>query len=187
MESSFDIELAKIWNDKHPNEQIAPEHFWDICRELCSHDVLQANRGAVSTMQIGPFHIAAKLDVQRRSIVTFFVESVFPALITKVGNMTFSEAYPLYIIPAFKVLGGVLDRVYVIKSIYNWEILLYIKNANENGIYPTSVEVEEEWQRCGYPGSAGNALFDLCNKVNSLGTAGAIIEIDGEGRIRSLV
>ncbi len=187
MELSFDIELARIWNDKHPDSHIVPEHFWDVCRGLSSQGVLQADRGAVSTMQIGPFHIAARLDVQRRNILAFFMESVFPALITKAGNMTFSEAYPLYIIPAFKVLGGILNRVYVIKSIYNWEILLYLKNANENGVYPTSLEVEEEWKRCGYPGSASNALFDLCNKTNSLGTAGALIEIDGEGRIRSLV
>lgn len=187
MKSSFDIELAKIWNDKHLDLQITPEHFWDVCRGLSSKGVLQADRGAVSTMQIGPFHIAARLDMQRRSILAFFMESVFPALITKAENMTFSEAYPLYIIPAFKVLEGVLERIYVIKNIYNWEILLYIKNANRNGVYPTSLEVEEEWKRCGYPGSAGNALFDLCNKTNSLGTTGALIEIDVEGRIRSLV
>lgn len=62
MEQAFDVELAKIWNDKHPSAQVAPEHFWNVCRELSSYGILQADRGAVSTIQIGPFHIAANDD-----------------------------------------------------------------------------------------------------------------------------
>lgn len=187
MLQSFDSQLATIWNDMYPNSQVAPEHFWDVCRELSSHAILQADMGAVSAIQIGPFHIATKLNAQKKDILSFFLENIFPALITKVGKMTFNEAYPIYIIPAFKALIFVLDHVYVIKDIGQWDMLTYIRNANEAGIFPTSTEIAEEWAQRGYSQNAEDTLLGLRNIKSSLGTADELITIDDAGRIHSLV
>lgn len=183
MDHSFDSVLSATWNTVHPEDKVAPEHFWDICRELSDCGFLQCDKGAVSTIQIGPFYIAAKLEANKKDILTFFVENVVPALVVHTATLTFSEAYPLYIVPTFKILLHILDNTFMIHDPLYWEVLLYIKNANSRGVFPTVAEIE---QALGRP-SIGEVINSLLAIKNSVGEVNSVIFIDGDGRIRSLV
>lgn len=187
MTQAFDLQLSNIWNGIHPDTKVSPEQFWDVCRELSSREILQSNRGAVSTVSIGPFHIAAKLGTDKRELLVFFVESVFPTFITQTTSVSFEEAYPLYVLPAFKVLLHIMDNTVVIKDVPMWEILIYIKRANEQNVFPTITEIADDLTEISRNRNIEDTVHSLLNVKNSIGTDTPLISIDANGGIHSLV
>jgi len=187
MERSFDSVLSATWNTAHPEDKITPEHFWDLCRQLSDCGFLQCDKGAVSTIQIGPFHIAAKLEANRKDILTFFVESVVPALVAHTATLTFNEAYPLYIVPAFKILLHILDNAFMIHDPFQWEVLLYIKSANSRDVCPTATEIEQAIAQHDSSSPILEVVNSLLSIKNSVGEVNPVIFVGADGRIRSLV
>lgn len=187
MMSSIDALFSNTWNEFHPDAITAPEHFWDICRELSSYNVLQFDAGAVSTVQIGPFYIASNLELSKRSIFTFFLESVFPMIIANTSDLSFNEAYPLYILPAIKVLLYFLNNVYLIDDLDQWEMLICIKSDNENGFFLTPSEISKKWGNEKFCKSINSILSKLSSAKNIAGNVKPLISFDENGRVHSLV
>lgn len=187
MDYSFDSMLSATWNTAHPEDKVAPEHFWDICRELSDCGFLQCDKGAVSTIQIGPFHVAAKLEATTKDILTFFVESVVPVLVAHTATLTFNEAYPLYFVPAFKILLHILDNAFMIRDPIQWEVLIYIKNANSRGVFPTATDIEQALSLHDDRSPVLEVVNGLLAVKNGVGKVDSVISIDGDGRIHSLV
>ncbi|MGN0569244.1 MAG: hypothetical protein ACI4N4_01915 [Candidatus Fimenecus sp.] len=185
--NSFDYKLSEIWNNIHPTEKIPPERFWEICRELSCHRILQFDRGTVGTMSLGPFKIATSLDKDKEKILTIFAENIFPIFVTETINLTFNEAYLLYFIPMFKILIYILDNSFLIESPLQWSILIYVKQANEKNYYPTISEIinafNDRWNIMDIEYSI-NSLFEI---ENYLGSSKAILNIDNHQRLHSLV
>lgn len=187
MTQAFDLQLANIWNDIHPDSQISPEQFWDVCRELSSQEILQPNRSAVSAISIGPFHIATKLGKDKLELLDFFLERVFPALITQTASFSFEQVYPLYILPAIKVLLHFVKNIFIIKDVSMWEILIYIKRANEQNDFPTIAEIENHFVEISRRGNIADTVHNLFNLKNITGTGVPVVSIDENGGLHSLV
>ncbi len=187
-EYDIDCRLADIWNTANDYEKIMPEHMWELCRELSELDVLQHDTGAVSAFKIGPFKIVTDLTPTREDTLGFFVESFFPMLITHfASSITFQDAYPLYIVPAFKILIHMLSNCYCIKEDAVWIALIYIKTENETGIYPTENNLTRYFVENNINANAKEIISKCCTTKNFAGDKKQIIEIDNNGGIHSLV
>lgn len=187
MVNFFDHQLSGKWNEVHLGEKVFPEQFWDLCRQLSEHDILQPDRGAVSAFQIGPFNVATRLEVKKKDLLTFFIESVFPAILTETTQLTFQEAYPMYIVPAIKVLIYLLDSTYFIRDTLQWTILIYIKRQNEMGIFPTIDTLKNQLIHLGNNQDIQNAIDGLSEVKSCAGDTDSLILISENGQITSLV
>ena len=188
MKKSFDIKLSEKWNSIHIDSKTVPEQFWDICRILATNDnkYLSPDQGAVSAISIGPFNIATNIDITQKDFLIFFAESIFPALVTETIDITFEEAYPLYFVPAFKILLYILEHSYFIQDSLQWKILIYIKNANENEEFPTISDIISEFIKFNDEDSIKESIFNLLHAKSTFGTQGSIISLDENECLHSL-
>lgn len=189
MKQSFDLKLSEKWNNVHNYSKTAPEQFWDVCRILSTNKnkYLISDQGAVSAISIGPFNIATSIDITQKDFLVFFAESIFPALITEIKELSFEEAYPLYLVPAFKILTYILEHSFFIQDPLQWEILIYIKTSNEIERFPTIPEIINEFIKLNDSKTINDAIHSLLNIENNFGTKSAVIFIDTNNGIHSLV
>lgn len=138
----IDTYICEIWNGKNGSERIIEENVWDACRILEEHGFLNGDDASISAISVGPFKIASSLEVKRRDFLGFFVEAVLPAIISKANEMTFDQTYALYFLPAIKLFISLADQCFWIKDLLQWNLLLFVKDKNEQGIYPDVSEVK---------------------------------------------
>lgn len=186
---SFDSRLCQIWNNYHENSlAIRKEQLWDFCRLLETEGILKSNPNAVSTYSIGPFYIASKMEPNKSDLLICFVETVIPALISFNESLPFETAYPLYIVPAGKILITLLSKNVIVKDPLEWSILLYIKNLNSIDIFPQEKDVYQyEIFSTFEVEQIRNAIVKLIHRKNIFGDEFPLINKDVNGCMFSLV
>lgn len=185
---NIDSYLSAVWNRKNVSEQIVEENFWDFCRILEVNGFLVGDDASISAISIGPFKIASMIDIKRKDMFTYFLETIIPAAFSKVSGLPFNEVYSLYLLPATNLLIDLANQCYFIKDLLLWEILLFIREQNKKNIYPTINEIKksdafrgfEDWQ-------IDNAVDELKNYGNLLGDKHSLLEVDFQGRTKCLV
>ena len=185
---NIDSYLIEVWNKTNVSEQIVEENVWDFCRMLEKDDFLVGDDAAISAISIGPFKIASMVDIKRKDMFVYFLETIMPAIFSKVSGLTFDEAYSLYLLPAASLLINLADQCYWIKDLLQWEILMFIRKQNKNNIYPTINDIKksdafrgfEDWQ-------IDDAIKELKDYENMLGDKNSLLQIDFEGRMECLV
>lgn len=180
--------LSKMWNETNTSTQIIEENFWDMCRILEKDGFVVSDDAAVSTISIGPFKIASTLDIKRKDLLIYFLETIVPAIFSKVSGLPFDQVYSLYLLPASNLLINLADNCYWIKDLLQWEILMYIKEENQHGVYPTVNDIKKSKEFTGFEErQMEDAVKKLKNFENVLGDKHKLIITDFEGRIECLV
>ena len=177
--------LRDCWNNIS-SEKVYSENFWNYCRLLESKNILNSDKGAVSTLAIGPFKIALDLEFTRKDILLFYFEIIIPAIIAKCVNNTFEDAYNLFILPSAQVLIKILDGTFIIKEEILWNILIYIQQQNNENFYPKEIDISNHFLDLDIF-QIRSALHKLECIKNTLGEVKSIIKKDAEGRYKSLV
>lgn len=187
MDISIDKKLSEIWNESHDNK-ISPENMWEICRELCDLGLIQQNSSAVSAVKVGPFKIATSFNPSNDEALMFFIECIFPIIVTGVSNnISFEEAYQLYIIPIIRLFIYTLKNSFFIKDENIWKIMLYIKKKNLEGTFPTIDDLNEKLKQEKINANP-EEIIRKCNELkNNLGESKPIFIIDSDNRIQSLI
>lgn len=185
---AIDTQFCEIWNSAHPSETVHEEHFWDICRQLESCNIVESDNTSIGSMSIGPFNIASTLKVEKKSFFNFFINVVLPAAVAKGVAPTFPEAYALFIQPAVNLFVGLTDNNFIIEDELQWEILMYIKEKNKHNIFPSVEQVVNEIDYGDYSSNdIRNKLFELKDVKSLFGDKHSLINIDYENRIECLV
>lgn len=184
----IDSYLSVAWNNSNRSEKIVEENFWDFCRELEKGGFLVGDDASISAISIGPFKIVSMIEVKRKDLLLFFLETIIPAIFSKTNDLPFDQVYSLYLLPAVNLFIKLADECYWVKDLLQWEILMFIREENKINIYPTTNEIKkndtfhgiEEWQM-------DDAIQELKEFKNLLGDKQSLILEDFEGRIESLV
>lgn len=180
--------LSKIWNETNISTQIIEENFWDMCRMLEKEGFVVSDDAAVSTISIGPFKIASTIDIKKKDLLIYFLETIVPTIFSKVSGLPFDQVYSLYLLPASNLLINLADNCYWIKDLLQWEILMYIKKENQHGIYQTVNEIKKSDEFTGFDDwQIEDAVRQLKNCESVLGDNHKLIVMDLEGRIECLV
>lgn len=182
-----DSYLCSVWNEINVSEKKVEENFWDLCRIMEKEGYLIGDDASVTTISIGPFKIVSKVEIERKSLLSFFLEIVVPATLTKAKGLQFDQVYALYLLPAVNLFISLASHCYWIKDLLQWEILMYIGRKNENQEYPTIEEIKkspeffgvESWQ-------IDKAMEELKSFKSILGDKTSLVEVDHNGRIESL-
>lgn len=185
---NIDSYLSAIWNNTNKSEHIIEENLWDLCRILEDGGFLVGDDAAISAISIGPFKIASTVEIEKKDMLIFFLETIIPAIFSKVNGLSFDQVYSLYLLPAAKILISLADQSYWIRDLLQWEILLFIKKENENHVYPTCNDIKksdtfrefEDWQ-------VYDAIKNLEDVGNMLGNKHSLISKDFDGRMQCLV
>lgn len=185
MDNNIDQYLSNYWN-KNSIDFIYPENFWDYCRQLEDKGLLDSNNTAISAVSIGPFKIASNLEVSNKEFLTFFIETVVPAVFANCNNMQFTEAYSLFLLPALHIFLNLFSNSCFIKDQLQWEILLYIKQKNSENISPNISDIENEFSQIESE-RIKQAILKLSKLNNLLGDEYSIILKDDLGGYNSLV
>lgn len=173
MVKNIDYYLCTYWNN-NSDYKILPEHFWDFCRMLEKNGLVTPNETAISTVSIGPFNIASDLTISNNEFLSYFIESIIPIFITNYSNLPFNEVYSLFFIPLSHIFLNLLSKSCYIKDSLQWEILLYIKQQNDNNIYPNIENIHNEFSHVEIH-KIKNALLSLCKSKNMIGDEQEII------------
>ncbi len=184
----IDSYLSEVWNKTNISEKRLEENFWDVCRVLEGAGFLISDDAAVSAVSVGPFKIASTLDVQRKDLLVFFLETIVPAIFSKASGVPFEQVYSLYLLPAANLFISLTSGCYWIKDMLQWDVLMYIREKNRRGIYPTLDEIKkadeftglEEWQM-------EEAVRNLGDFENLLGDRHELITMDSDGRFQCMV
>lgn len=180
--------LTKIWNEMNMSVQVVEENFWDICRILEKEGFLVSDDAAISTISVGPFKIASTVDIKKKDLLIYFLETIVPIIFSKINSLSFDQVYSLCLLPAFNILINLANNCYWIKDILQWEILMYIKRENLHGIYPTVNDIKRLDEFAGFgEREIDDAVRQLKNIENVLGDSHKLIIMDYEGRIECLV
>ena len=182
-----DLYLCSKWNEINISEKKVEENFWDFCRILEKEGYLSGDDASVTTISIGPFRIVSQMEIERKNLLSFFLEIVVPALLTKAKGMQFDQVYALYLLPAANLFLSLASHCYWIKDLLQWEILMYIEKKNNSEEYPTIEEIKnspefsgvETWQ-------IDQAIEELKNLTSILGDKNSLIKVDHDGRLESL-
>lgn len=185
---NIDSYIASVWNKANGFEQIVEENIWDICRVLEKEGFLVGDDAPISAISIGPFKIASTIDIKKKDMLTYFLETIIPAIFSKVSGLPFDQVYSLYLLPATNLLINLGNQCYWVKDLLQWEILMFIRKENKNNTYPTSNEIKnsddfrgvESWQ-------IDNAIKELKSFENMLGDRHSLISVDFDGRMECLV
>lgn len=185
---NIDSYIVEVWNKTNILEQIVEENVWDFCRMLEKDGFLVGDNAAISAISIGPFKIASMVDIKRKDMFVYLLETIMPAIFSEIRGLTFDEAYALYLLPATSLLINLADQCYWIKDLLQWEILIFIRKQNKNNIYPTIKDIKkssvfrgfEDWQ-------IDDAIKKLKDYGNMLGDKNSLLQIDFEGRMECLV
>lgn len=137
----LDRYFTDMWNNNNPKNQINEELLWDLCRELESQGIAVGDDAAVSAKSIGPFRIATTLEFDQMEIVEFFLDSIIPSLFYVHAGLPFDQFYALYLLPAIKLVIKFITNTVMVNNYVDWEVLLYIKNENQQGNYPTKDDI----------------------------------------------
>ena len=186
--NKIDAYLCLEWNKANPSKQISEENFWDLCRKLEDEGFLTGDDSAISTVSIGPFNLASTIGFEKKDKILYFLETIVPAIFSKVNGLSFAQAYSLYLLPAVSILIKLADQSYWIEDILQWEILMFIKSKNDCNVYPTNSEIKisddfrgvEERQ-------IDQAIETLKGVKNVLGDKHALIRMDFDGIMESLI
>ena len=139
--NEIDEYLCKVWNKTNTSTQLVAENFWDMCRMLEEDGFLVADNAAISTMSIGPFKIATTIDIQKENMLNYFLKIIVPVVFLKVNCLTFEQAYDLYLLPVIEILINLVNNCFWVRDLLQWELLIFIKGKNREGIYPTIDEI----------------------------------------------
>ena len=187
-ELSFDKELEKLWNEKHPFDKVTIESFWELCRMLEKAGYLVGNREFIGTKSLGPFNIAYKTeDINAEDVIGFLLSTIVPILLQISGKYSFEDFYALYLLPASEILLNASKRITLVKSPLQWDLLLFIKNKNKENIYPTVTDILNSEYFQSYSHSQIKQELASLTKVSKLFGKTDLIQFDHEGRIESLV
>lgn len=183
----LDTYIIDAWNEIHSQSTVTEEAVWNMCRELEEHGLATGDECAVSTRSIGPFKIATKLDVDKKSILKFWVESVIPSLICANAGLSFDQFYTLYLLPASRLLIKFVCNTVIIKDDVAWKVLIYIKNENNQNRYPTLKVILSNDFKCSDQ-IVRQAIERLISEEHSIaGTKCSLIEEHTNGGFESKV
>lgn len=185
---SIDTYISKIWNEKNDYEHIVEEHVWGFCRILEEKSFLIGDSAPISTISIGPFKIASTIDISKKEMLTYFLETIVPMIFSKANGLPFKEVYVLYLVPMAELFLDLVDKSYWVKDSLQWEIIIFIREKNKDGIYPTKDELKEadyfrgveEWQ-------IDNAINGLEKFETILGDKHSLIQYDFDNRLKCIV
>ncbi|CAH0353141.1 hypothetical protein [Aquabacterium sp. CECT 9606] len=147
---SLDQSIADSVNgylkETHPDTSEVPileaPSTWRLCNILADFGLAQSTSTGVSTRQIGPFRLAIVEDAPRD--INSLVVSVIPiALQAAVGaNVLPVAGYIAALTFAFRILGATLSSGCLVEDRLEWQVLLWLKAANEESParFPTAVE-----------------------------------------------
>ncbi|MCR5729860.1 MAG: hypothetical protein K6G20_05835 [Ruminococcus sp.] len=184
MEYCFDKKFAELWNEKRRDDIIKPESTWEICRMLEDLGYLSGDEGAVSALKIGPFKIVSKSNISNEDGIDFIIESIVPIIILHCPiNIAFPEAYALYFIPIFKLIKIMLKNTCLIKDENAWKAILYIKEKNNNQLFPSKNELKNHFLNMGIDISPGELIDSINKSCNYNKENIQIIEVDGNGNL----
>lgn len=186
--NKVDSYLCSEWNKVNSSEQILEENFWDLCRRLEEGGFLIGDDSAISAVSIGPFNLASTIEIEKKDKILYFLETIVPAIFSKVKGLPFDQVYSLYLLPAAGILIGLAAQSYWIKDILQWEILMFIKSENNRNIYPTNNEVKKSDDFRGFEEEQIDQAIEALKEVKSvLGDRHALIRMDFDGRMECLV
>lgn len=178
----FDTQLKNTWNRLRPDQIISEEQLWDLCRIFESDGMLEGNTEFVGVKSIGPFRIAYN-DPSKYDIINFFASVLVPALINFNSQLPFNEVYNNYLCPAATLLAYISDKAYLVKDPLEWELLLLIKNMNDNNKWPSLEEILSNPVIKSYDKpKVYNALKSLSSITSLLDSKKKLITIDSNGR-----
>lgn len=133
----IDSYLSKVWNETNISEKVLEENFWDVCRVFEGAGFLISDDAAVSAISVGPFKIASTMEIQKKDLLMYFLETMVPAIFSKANGLPFEQVYSLYLLPAANLFISLTNSCYCIKDSLQWDMLMYIREKNRHGIYPT--------------------------------------------------
>ena len=116
--------------------------MWEPCRILVRLKWAKANDEALTTLQIGPFHLAMATECE--SFILVLMTTVIPAAYRILcGGLSPSAAATAILTPLLSMAGVLATSTAKVDDPVSWLTLLAIKRENECGRFPTAEEVSE--------------------------------------------
>ncbi len=139
----IDETLCDIWNQLKLTDELAfPEHMWSVCRVFSKYNIVYGNSQEVTTAEIGPFRFAS--DFQYSEAFSYFIKSIIPILIKDFClSQPLSEVIPRTLVFAAELFVNTLFSSCLIEDPIEWEIIIYVKKMNSEGIQPTEQTIQD--------------------------------------------
>jgi hypothetical protein len=145
-EHSIDVahQMATAWNRTHGEREFADAvDYWPCCQILAAGGVIVGQEQNLAAVELGPFRIAL---TRRQHATRDFIEVLFPATVAAIpAGQPLLGAVSGALSAACLTFLKLLERSVVFSrsevDVQRWIVLMYVKNRNAEGIYPTICEV----------------------------------------------